>query len=167
MSTHDPYDNRSFCLFLLTLKRYRINGLMLSVLIAILVLVAPSCTRRHECPPPPVLGPDVVVDIKLLQPEVPTFYTYPYQGKKINFFVLKINDKVSAFLDACITCNPHKQGYRYADGSVTCRYCNMNFSIFKLEKGIGGCYPIKVEGRMHDAMFLIPRVVLEAAADRF
>ena len=66
-----------------------------------------------------------------------------------------------------MTCYPHKKGYRCEDGAVTCRYCNMNFSLYKLEKGLGGCYPIKIEGRIEDGNYLIPVATLEKTADKF
>jgi uncharacterized membrane protein len=132
----------------------------------VLVLLA-SCSRQPSYPPPRQSGPDVIIEINELHPEDPKFYTYLYQGKSINFFVLKIQDKVLAFLDACVTCYPHKKGYRCEDGAVTCRYCNMKFSIYKLEKGLGSCYPIRIEGRMENGKYLIPVATLEKEADKF
>jgi energy-coupling factor transporter ATP-binding protein EcfA2 len=90
-----------------------------------------------------------------------------FQGKSISYFVLKIDNKVSSFLDACASCYTHKQGYRYENGSVTCRYCNMKFPISKLEKGLGGCYPIKIEGRLDKGNYFIPVETLEKMADKF
>lgn len=45
------------------------------------------------------------------------------------------------FLDACTSCYSHKRGCRYKDGSVTCRNCNLKFSIYQPEKGLGNCSP--------------------------
>jgi len=130
-------------------------------------LLLVSCSRQPVYPPAPQNGTDVVIEVAALRPEVPKFYTYHYQGKNISFFLLKIQDRVLAFLDACASCYPHKQGYRNDNGFVTCRYCNMKFSVFKLEQGIGGCYPIKIEGRIEKGLFRIPVKSLEAAADKF
>jgi uncharacterized membrane protein len=109
----------------------------------------------------------VVVDVTALKLDVPQFFTYQYQGKKISFFVIKIDDTILSFLDACVTCYPHKQGYRYEDGVVVCRACNQRFSVFTLEKGIGGCYPIKIAGRMKDGKYLIPVATIEAGTKWF
>jgi hypothetical protein len=43
----------------------------------------------------------------------------------------------------------------------------MRFSIYKLEKGLGGCYPIRVSGRLENGNYLIPLAVLKAEAAKF
>ncbi len=60
-----------------------------------------------------------------------------------------------------------KQGYRPDDGVVTCRYCNMKFPIYKLEKGLGSCYPIRIAGRAENGNYLISLAELEGAAKLF
>jgi uncharacterized membrane protein len=126
-----------------------------------------SCSRQTVYTPAPQSGTDVVIEVAALRPEVPIFYTYLYQGKNISFFLLKVQDRVLAFFDACASCYPHKQGFRYENGCVSCRYCAMQFPVRKLEQGIGGCYPIKLEGRIENDQFRIPVKSLEAAADKF
>jgi uncharacterized membrane protein len=133
----------------------------------LLAVLASSCTQHPVYPAPTVIGQNVVIDTASLQPEVPKFFSLQYEGKKVTFFVLRVHDSVSSFLDACMTCYPHRMGYRNEDAAVTCRYCNMKFSIFKLEKGIGGCYPIKIEGKTDKGSYLIPLSVLEKEADKF
>ena len=126
-----------------------------------------SCSRQPVYPPPVFSGNDAAVDVSTLKADIPQFYTYQFHGKNISFFVLNFDNGVQAFLDACITCYPHKQGYRYEDGVVVCRACNQRFPVYKLEKGIGNCYPIKIAGRMEDGKYLIPRSSLEQEADKF
>jgi uncharacterized membrane protein len=126
-----------------------------------------SCSRQTVYPAPSLAGSNVVVDVSALKPDVPQFFTYQYQGKNISFFVVKIDDNILSFLDACVTCYPHKQGYRYEDGVVVCRACNQRFSVYKLEKGIGNCYPIKIAGGMKDGKYLIPVATIEAGAKWF
>jgi uncharacterized membrane protein len=126
-----------------------------------------SCSRQPSYPPPPRHGADIVIEIAGLQTEAPKFYTYQYQGKKISFFVCKVQDKVLSFLDACASCYTRKRGYRFEEGKVTCRECDMKFSLHQLEKGLGSCYPIKLEGRIEDGKYLIPVAALEGAADKF
>ncbi|MGE5808549.1 MAG: Fe-S-containing protein [Nitrospirota bacterium] len=132
-----------------------------------LLSVLDACSRQPSYPPPTRQGADIVIDIAGLQPETPKFYTYYYQGKKINFFVCRIQDKVLSFLDACASCYTQKRGYRSEEGKVTCRDCNMKFSVYQLEKGLGSCYPIKIEGRTKDGKYLIPVAALEGSADMF
>jgi uncharacterized membrane protein len=126
-----------------------------------------SCSRQPVYPPPVFSGNDAIVDVSTLKQEIPQFYTYLYNGKHISFFVLKLDNEVLSFLDACVTCYPHKRGYRYEDGAVVCRACNQRFPVYKLEKGIGNCYPIKIAGRMEHGKYLIPRSSLEQEADKF
>ncbi len=112
-------------------------------------------------------GADVVVEAKTLERDVPAFFTYRYAGKKINFFVVKVDEKVLSFLDACGRCYPAKLGYRAERGSIVCRECNVRYSVSQIEKGIGSCFPIKIEGSLRDGKYLIPASALEGMADKF
>ena len=141
------------------------NTIMLWSFLVLLALF--SCSRQPSYPPAPQKGQDIAIEVSSLEADVPKFYTYHFQGKSINYFLLKIDNKVLSFLDACVTCYTHNQGYRYDDGYVTCRACGMRFSVYKLEKGIGGCYPIRIEGRMDRGNYLIPVATLEKMADKF
>jgi uncharacterized membrane protein len=118
-------------------------------------------------PTPTVDGLYVVVDVTELKGKVPQFFTYKYRGKNISFFVINIDDNIRSFLDACVACYQHKQGSRYEDGVAVCRACNQRFPVYKLEKGIGNCYPIKIAGSMENGRYLIPRSSLELEADKF
>ncbi len=136
-------------------------------LLVVLTAALTACSQQPVHPSPAVSGRDAVIEISTLKDEVPQFFTYHYQGRNISFFVLRLNDKVASFFDACVSCYPHKLGYKYDDGSVVCRACNMRFSVYKLEKGLGGCYPIKLEGRIENGKYLIPLASLEAEAGKF
>lgn len=138
-----------------------------TILILIVLTAAASCFRQPHYPAPPQSGSNVVIDVASLVPEVPRFFTYRYQDRNVNFFVLKVQNKVLSFLDACVTCYPKKRGYQEKDGYVVCRACDMSFSVYKLEKGLGGCYPIQISGRMEKGNYLIPRATLEGHADKF
>lgn len=141
--------------------------LLVLVSIVVSVLLLSSCSRRQIYPPAPQSGPNIVIDTTGLPPGVPKFYTYHFQGKNINYFVLNLQGRISSFLDACASCYSYKQGYRCDDGSIVCRYCDMKFSVYKLEQGLGSCFPIKIEGRMENGKYLIPIAVLEAEANKF
>jgi uncharacterized membrane protein len=131
------------------------------------VIIFAACANQPRYPAPARNGADFVVEAASLQLETPRFFTYQYNGKNISFFVMRINTGVQSYLDACASCYTHKQGYRYEDGAVTCRHCNMKFPVYKLEKGLGGCYPIKIEGKPVNGKYLIPVAVLEKASDKF
>jgi uncharacterized membrane protein len=139
----------------------------ITILLTSLFLMTAACSRQPVYPPPSLSGRDVVIDVSKLKPEIPQFYTYRYNGKNISFFVLKLNERVVSFFDACASCYPHKRGYKYDDGSVVCRACNMRFSVYKLGKGLGGCYPIRLQGRTENGKYLIPLALLEQEAGKF
>lgn len=139
----------------------------LAFIVVVSFLLLSSCSHQQTYPSAPQSGPDIVIDTKDLQPEVPQFFTYRFQDKNINYFILDIQGRVSSFLDACASCYPHKQGYRCADGSLVCRHCDMKFSVYKLEKGLGSCFPIKIEGRTESGKYFIPIASLEAEAGKF
>jgi uncharacterized membrane protein len=122
---------------------------------AVLALAALSCSRQPRYPAAPQVGSEIVISLASLETDVPRFFTYRYENRNISFFVLKLATGATSYLDACITCYPRRLGYECKDGSVHCRACGMNYSIYKLEKGIGGCYPIKISGRIEDGNYLI------------
>ncbi len=143
---------------------------MRSPLLQTIILLAAlliGCTRQPVYPAPAVSGSDAVIDTGTLTPDVPQFFTYQYQGRNISFFVINTDGRVVSFFDACASCYKHRQGYHWEENGVTCRYCGMKFPIYKLEKGLGGCYPIKVEGRVADGKYRIPLASLEAEAGKF
>ncbi len=136
--------------------------------LAVLFLMLPTaCTRQPSYPPPAIEGTNAVIDPASLKNEIPQFFTYVHQNKGISFFVIRLNDTVQSYFDACATCYIHKRGYRYDDGVVVCRACGMRFPVYKLEKGIGGCYPIKLPGRMENGKYLIPLASIETQSDKF
>lgn len=131
------------------------------------LLLLLCCSGQTAYPEPSREGQHVAVDVKALTPEVPAFFTYRHRGKKINFFVMKIDGKVLSFLDACMSCYPSKRGYRFEEGRIVCRDCNAGYPVSEIEKGVGGCFPIRITGSLLDGKYLIPVPVLEEMADKF
>ena len=131
------------------------------------VIIIAACTSQPRYPAPARIGTDFVVEAASLQLEIPRFFTYQYNGKNISFFVMRMKIGIQSYLDACASCYPHKRGYHYENGAVTCRFCGQKFSVNKLDKGMGGCYPIKIEGRTEKGKYLIPLATLEAEVDKF
>ncbi len=126
-----------------------------------------SCSRQPVYPGPPVVGSEVVIDVRTLRPGIPQFYTYRYTNKNINFFVVEIDGKPLSFLDACSSCYPKRLGYRFDNGQITCRACDVRYSVSEIEKGFGSCYPIKVQGSLRDGKYFIQVSALQNMADRF
>jgi uncharacterized membrane protein len=152
------------------MKNYRLQqkpGYQLFFLLLLAVAVFTACDSQPRYPAPARIGSDFVVEVASLQLETPSFFTYKYKGNNISFFVMRMKNGVQSYLDACASCYPHKRGYRYESGSVTCRFCNQYFSVNKLDKGLGGCYPIKIEGRTEKGKYLISLATLEAEAEKF
>jgi len=150
-----------------TVHAKRKCGLMFRVAAIFLILSLTSCSKPVAYPAPQTAGADIVIDISSLELNVPKFYSYRFQGKDINFFVVKMRMTINAFLDACASCYPHKQGYRCEGDAVICRYCNEKYPIGKLATGLGNCYPIRIEGRVERGKYLISAATLEKSADKF
>ncbi len=148
-------------------ESFRRKVLVFAPFILATLLIIYSCSNQSSYPSAPQIGPNVVIDTANLPPDIPQFFTYHFQGRNINYFILNLQGRVSSFLDACTSCYSFKQGYRCEKDSIVCRHCNMKFSVFKLEKGLGSCFPIKIEGRSENGKYLIPLAVLEAEANKF
>jgi uncharacterized membrane protein len=142
------------------------SSIVLTVLL-LATLLGTACSGQHTYAAPTIIGDNAVIEISSLKTATPLFFTYQYKGKLINFFVLRLDSGVQSYLDACASCYHHRQGYRPDDGVVTCRYCNMKFPIYKLEKGLGSCYPIKIAGKAEQGKYLISLAALEDAAKLF
>lgn len=144
----------------------QLSVLAISLSCAALLLFS-SCSRQQIYPSPSLKGPDVTVDVRALRPETPAFFTYEYRGKHINFFVVKINNTTHAFLDACASCYPRKLGYSFERGYLRCRACNMEYTVAGIERGFGGCMPIRLKGSLKKGEYTIPVSMLEGMADKF
>jgi uncharacterized membrane protein len=126
-----------------------------------------ACSKQTRYPAAPIEGDSVVIQLAPIPPEVPQFYSYRSQGKEIHFFIIRMHNRVLSFLDACLSCYPRKLGYASKDGSVVCRACDTTYSIYTLEKGLGGCFPIKIEGKQEDGKYVIARSALDRHAGKF
>jgi uncharacterized membrane protein len=137
------------------------------MLIWLCFLLFLSCSSQQSYREAPLAGPDVAVEVEALTPYVPVFFTYRHQGKKINFFVMRTDGKVLSFLDACMSCYAAKKGYRFDEGRIVCRDCNVGYPVSEIEKGVGGCFPIRINGTLSGGKYLIPVSALERTADKF
>ncbi|MBI3592892.1 MAG: DUF2318 domain-containing protein [Nitrospirae bacterium] len=140
----------------------------ISCIIFLIFLFLASCARQPVYPEPERIGSDVVINISSLKPAVPEFFTYHYNKSiNINFFVINIDGKILSFFDACERCYPKKLGYRFDNGSVVCRACDIRFPLSEVEKGIGNCAPIKLGGDVKEGKYFIPVSSIEGKADKF
>ena len=88
-------------------------------------------------------------------------------AKPVSFFVIRYQDKVLSYFDACANCYQRKMGYGYEKGFVVCRSCGTTYSIYKLDKGLGGCYPFALSGTVQNGTYRIPIASVEARAAKF
>ena len=140
----------------------------ISYITFLFIIFLASCAKQPVYPEPERIGSDVVINISSLKPGTPEFFTYHYnKSRNINFFVINIDGKILSFFDACERCYPKKLGYRFDDGSVVCRACDIRFPLSEIEKGIGSCSPIKLEGHVKDGKYFIPVSNIEGKADKF
>lgn len=135
--------------------------------IALSLLFLISCSRQPVYPIPAIEDTDIVIDAGTLEPDIPKFYTYHHRNKNINFFVIKINGKILPFLDACKNCYPAKLGYRFDSGYIICKKCSVRYSVSEVEKGLGGCLPVRISGHLKDSKYLIPVSVLQRESGKF
>ena len=138
-----------------------------TLLLFLLVLPFLGCSQRPVYPEAPQTGQEISVDISTLQPDIPRFFSYRYQGRNINFFVVKTEESVLSFLDACMKCYPRKLGFRFDDGSFVCRACDERYPVSEIEKGFGSCYPIRIEGKTKGGKYLLSAAILEKAGEKY
>lgn len=133
----------------------------------LLLIIFTACSRPLAYPEAPRSGQDVSIDISALQPGIPQYFSHSFKGANIHFFVVKMEDRVISFLDACTKCYPQKKGFRYDSGSVICKACNERYPVSEIENGFGSCYPIKLPGRIEGNKYLIPAAELEKLGTKF
>ncbi|MFZ5996985.1 MAG: Fe-S-containing protein [Nitrospirota bacterium] len=138
---------------------------ILCLLLVLLCITA--CGKQPTYTEAPLSGQEVAIDVSLLSDGVPHFFRYHYQGRNINFFVVKMEGKVLSFFDACMKCYPKRLGFRFDNGSVVCKACSEQYPLTEIEKGFGSCYPIRLEGRLQDHVYRIPVSAIQTMADKF
>jgi len=113
-----------------------------SIRILLVILLLSACTSKTPYQKAPFDGQKVRIDTGQLREGIPVFYTF----EGINFFVIKTDNAVHAYLDACEECYMHRKGFRYEEGYLICNYCNVRHPVYMLDKGQGRCRPIRLKG---------------------
>ncbi len=132
-----------------------INSMMKFVLLLILLLGIAACNSRPQGLEVPLDGSRAIVDVAALKEGTPGFYWVEIEGKRIGFFIIKVDGKVSSYFNACAKCYPRKLGYRFENGSLVCRACSVRYDVHELNNGIGGCYPLPLKGEMAGRKYVI------------
>lgn len=91
------------------------------------------------------------------------FFTYPFAGKNINFFVRTDGTgKLQAHFDACYSCFKYKLGYVREDSQVVCIACRIGYELDDvIWDYIGACAPINLKSKIADRHLVIQRTRLE------
>ncbi len=122
----------------------------------ILFVFISSCRSKAAIyDPPHVKEAEIVINTETLMNEVPEFFSYNFNGRNLNFFVLKIGNSVESYIDACAKCYSYKKGYSVEDSYIKCNYCNVRYPIDSLKEGVGGCHPIILEGKLNGNEYII------------
>lgn len=137
------------------------------IFLMISILFLQSCSKQPIYQAPEIIDDKIVVDIGQLTDKRPVFYSYNYQKKRINFFIIKIDGRVSSYLDACAECYPKKLGFGFDNGYIYCRSCNVKYPIDSIEKGFGSCYPIKIDGEEQQGKYFISLKTLQEKVNKF
>jgi uncharacterized membrane protein len=107
-----------------------------------------SCNSKPVYSSPPVEDGEVVINVGLMEDARPEFYSITLKGKRIDFFVFKLNGVVESYFDACAKCYPYRMGYVVEGFYLRCKYCNKRYPLDTLKTGIGSCYPLPLNGRL-------------------
>ncbi len=137
------------------------------IILFVLIALNLSCQSSSDFSRAPVEGEFVVIDIDSLKDSKPLFYSINFGRKTVNFFVLKIGDRVESYLDACMKCYPHKKGFRVDGFYLVCRWCNERYPLDELKRGFGSCYPIPLQGSIKGNFYKIKLSVLKRAVKFF
>ncbi len=143
------------------------TGIILSAVVFVVLCILSACSRQPRYAAPPVEGGEIVLETASLPLEVPRYFTVVHDGRYISFFVVRLAAGVQSYFDACVTCYARKQGYAFREEQVVCRACDTRYSIYQLDTGIGGCYPIRLPGRSEAGRYRIPLAQVRAEAGRF
>jgi uncharacterized membrane protein len=132
-----------------------LRGLKLFALL-LLALALVSCARKPAYQEAPASGDEIRFSISALPEGKPVFHTLSHDNTRIDYFVIKINDHVESYFDACGRCYPKKLGYRAENGELVCKACGQRFSMEDI-KGLGSCHPLPLDGRTEGDAYIISK----------
>lgn len=124
---------------------------------ALISLMLVSCAQKKpQTVPLKIEGEEIKIELSGIKEGVPYFLSLPEGEKKINFFVLRINNEIRSYFDACLKCYPKKLGYRQDADRLVCRACGVGYSLDALD-GVASCYPIPLEGKVQGSAYVIKK----------
>ena len=138
------------------------------IILMIIAFAVSSCSKMpaYEKAPLNSAG-DVAINIKTLGEKVPEFHTYLLDGRRIDFFLIKVSGDIQSYFDACAMCYPKKLGYRVEGNRIVCKACNLRYMAGELKTGLGSCHPIPLPGRVENGFYIITKDALKTGAKYF
>ncbi len=122
-----------------------------------LILILCSCAKGPSYIQAPFNGYTSEIDVSTLLPKQPRFYSLSFEGKKITFFLVRVNGEIQSYFNACRECYPKKLGFSFEEGFMKCRFCSEQWPLVSLRDGIGGCCPIPLRGVLNGDKYVINR----------
>ncbi len=116
-----------------------------------------AATYGHD-PYPPVEAQDGEIRLPLstFDDYQARFYTYMYNGRPIEFFVVKSRDGVvRAAFNACDVCYQLRKGYHQEGDVMVCNNCGRRFPSSQINIERGGCNPAPLERTVRGEMLII------------
>jgi uncharacterized membrane protein len=111
---------------------------------------------------------DVRIPLATFDDNKAHFFAYTSGNKTITFFAIKAMDgSIRTALDACVSCNHAKLGYRQEGDLVVCNNCGMGFKPTDIGMATGGCNPIAVTKSIDGQTVVLKVKDLEAGAQYF
>src|SRR5271169_5222183 len=94
-------------------------------LIAVVFLCA--CQSHSVYQRAPFVGNKSEIDISNLKGNQPEFYSVVLDGITVNLFLIKVNGEIQSYFDACRKCFSQKLGFRFNEGCIQCKACDVKY----------------------------------------
>ena len=138
------------------------------LIIFCILLFSVSCESDNVTYSNPLIeGDKVIIDTGLLGDKRPEFFSMTVNGKNVAFFIIKINDSVESYIDACQNCYLFKKGFKVKDSYIICRHCTSEYAIDTLEAGLTSCHPMPLKGELKGGEYYISLKEIKKAAKYF
>lgn len=121
-------------------------SLLRALILSLPFILLSSCTKEEAFKTINPVNNEIVISHDK-QDGIPEFYRTEINGKRIDFFVIRLDGELKVFLNRCRRCFNSGLGFRFEDGLIRCRACNVTYPVREISRGVGSCYPIPVKSR--------------------
>lgn len=119
------------------------------------VIMFQGCTNKRDFNKATFNGDCFQVSSEEFKEKTPVFYSHVEGAKEIRFFVVKVSGQMYSYFDICNSCKQHNLGYRADKTFLQCRNCQVAIPYEELKTGLGGCYPIPLQGKEEGGTYSI------------